>query len=145
MIRRPPRSTLFPYTTLFRSHVPAQPPEAKPIACCDLVNRSLAYHPSGKLFIELLAGDLLALDANTGKQLWRVPNADYKQGSTMTNAPIVIKDLVIAGISGGEFGVRGRVTAYNVNDGKEVWRGYSTGPDSEVLITGTPNANYPSM
>src|SRR5213595_2200703 len=104
--------------------VPAQPPEAKPIACCDLVNRGLAYHPSGKLFIELLAGDLLALDAKTGKQIWRVPNADYKTGSTMTNAPIVIKDIVIAGISGGEFGVRGRVTAYDVNSGKEVWRAY---------------------
>src|SRR2546426_12797969 len=115
MIRRPPRSTLFPYTTLFRSHVPAQPPEAKPIACCALVNRGLASHPSGKLFIELLAGDLLALDAKTGNQIWRVPNADYKTGSTMTNAPIVIKDIVIAGISGGEFGVRGRVTAYDVN------------------------------
>ena len=62
----------------------------------------------------------------------------------MTNAPIVIKDIVIAGISGGEFGVRGRVTAYNVNDGKELWRGYSTGPDSEVLIDGDANANYPS-
>src|SRR5438034_3972382 len=79
---------------------PKQPDEAKPIACCDLVNRGLAYHPSGKLFIELLAGDLLALDAKSGKQLWRVPNADYKTGSTMTNAPIVIKDIVIAGISG---------------------------------------------
>src|SRR5207249_6410449 len=98
------------------------------------VNRGLAYHPSGKLFIELLAGDLLALDAKTGKQIWRVPNADYKTGSTMTNAPIVIKDLVIAGISGGEFGVRGRVTAYDVNTGKEVWRAYSTGPDAEVKI-----------
>jgi PQQ-dependent dehydrogenase (methanol/ethanol family) len=126
-------------------HVPKQPDEAKAIACCDLVNRGLAYHPSGKLFIELLAGDLLALDAKTGKQLWRVPNADYKQGSTMTNAPIVIRDLVIAGISGGEFGVRGRVTAYDVNTGKEVWRGYSTGPDADVKIVGTPNANYPSM
>jgi PQQ-dependent dehydrogenase (methanol/ethanol family) len=124
---------------------PEQPAEAIPIACCDLVNRGLAYHASGKLFIELLAGDLLALDAKSGKQLWRVPNADYKQGSTMTNAPIVIKDLVIAGISGGEFGVRGRVTAYNVNDGKEVWRGWSTGPDSDVGIKGVPNANYPSM
>ena len=124
---------------------PEQPAEAIPIACCDLVNRGLAYHASGKLFIELLAGDLLALDAKTGKQLWRVPNADYKQGSTMTNCPLVVKDLVIAGISGGEFGVRGRVTAYDVNTGKEVWRGYSTGPDSEVLIKGVPNANYPSM
>src|SRR5207253_1864385 len=125
-------------------HVPAQPPEAKPIACCDLVNRGLAYHPSGKLFIELLAGDLLALDAKTGKQIWRVPNADYKTGSTMTNAPIVIKDIVIAGISGGEFGVRGRVTAYDVNSGKEVWRAYSTGPDAEVKIVGDANPNYAS-
>src|SRR5256886_134252 len=125
-------------------HVPAQPPEAKPIACCDLVNRGLAYHPSGKLFIELLAGDLLALDAKTGKQIWRVPNADYKTGSTMTNAPIVIKDIVIAGISGGEFGVRGRVTAYDVNSGKEVWRAYSTGPDADVKIVGDANPNYAS-
>jgi len=125
--------------------VPSQPPEAKAIACCDLVNRGLAYHPSGKLFIELLHGDLLALDAKTGKQIWRVPNADYKTGSTMTNAPIVIKDLVIAGISGGEFGVRGRVTAYDVNTGKEVWRAYSTGPDAEVKIVGDANPNYPSM
>src|SRR3989440_8924131 len=125
-------------------HQPAQPAEAKPIACCDLVNRGLAYHPSGKLFIELLAGDLLALDAKTGKQLWRAPNADYKKGSTMAREPPLSQRIVDAGISGGEFGVRGRVTAYNVNDGKEVWRGYSTGPDSEVLIEGDANANYPS-
>src|SRR3989440_507058 len=74
-----------------------------------------------------------------------VPNADYKTGSTMTNAPIVIKDIVIAGISGGEFGVRGRVTAYDVNTGKEVWRAYSTGPDADVKIVGEPNSNYASM
>ena len=134
-----------PGAPMIWKHVPNQPPEAKPIACCDLVNRGLAYHPSGKLFIELLHGDLLALDAKTGKQIWRVPNADYKTGSTMTNAPIVIKDLVIAGISGGEFGVRGRVTAYDVNTGKEVWRAYSTGPDAEVKIVGDANPNYPSM
>src|SRR5213592_3254044 len=130
-----------PGAPMIWKHVPAQPAEAKPIACCDLVNRGLAYHSSGKLFIELLADDLLALDAKTGKQLWRVPHADYKTGSTMTNAPIVIKDLVIAGISGGEFGVRGRVTAYDVNTGKEVWRAYSTGPDAEVKIVGDANPN----
>ncbi|MGH7613335.1 MAG: methanol/ethanol family PQQ-dependent dehydrogenase [Gemmatimonadales bacterium] len=133
-----------PGAPIIWQHKPDQPAEAIPIACCDLVNRGLAYHPSGKLFIELLAGDLLALDAKSGRQLWRVPNADYRQGSTMTNAPIVIKDIVIAGISGGEFGVRGHVTAYDVNSGREVWRGYSTGPDSEVLISGDANANYPS-
>ncbi len=133
-----------PGAPIIWQHTPEQPAEAIPIACCDLVNRGLAYHSSGKLFIELLAGDLLALDARTGRQLWRVPNADYRQGSTMTNAPIVIKDIVIAGISGGEFGVRGRVTAYDVNTGRELWRGYSTGPDNEVLISGDANPNYAS-
>src|SRR5207245_9454341 len=76
--------------------------------------------------------------------IWRVPNADYKTGSTMTNAPIVIKDIVIAGISGGEFGVRGRVTAYDVNTGKEVWRAYSTGPDADGKIVGDAKPNSPS-
>jgi lanthanide-dependent methanol dehydrogenase len=116
-------------------YTPEQDANTIPVACCDVVNRGLAYHPSGKLFIELLQGDLLALDAKTGKKLWQSKNANFKEGSTMTNAPIVIKNVVIAGISGGEFGVRGRVTAYDVNDGHEIWRGYSTGPDKEVLIT----------
>jgi lanthanide-dependent methanol dehydrogenase len=116
-------------------YTPEQDANTIPVACCDVVNRGLAYHPSGKLFIELLQGDLLALDAKTGKKLWQSKNANFKEGSTMTNAPIVIKNVVIAGISGGEFGVRGRVTAYDVNDGHEVWRGYSTGPDKDVLIT----------
>ena len=108
---------------------PNQSPDAIPIACCDLVNRGTAYHKSGKIFIELLQGELLAIDAKTGKELWRAKHPDksnagveangYKQGATMTNAPIVIKDMVIAGISGGEFGVRGRVTAFDVNTGKQ--------------------------
>src|SRR5256885_585235 len=110
-----------PGARMIWKHGPAQPAEAKPIACCDLVNRGLAYHPSGKLFIELLAGDLLALDAKTGKQLWRVAHADYKTGSTLTNAPIVIKDTAIAGISGGEFGGAGRVRAFDVNSGRKLW------------------------
>jgi len=127
------------------SFTPDQPADVIPVACCDVVNRGLAYHPSGKLYIQLLQGDLLALDAKTGKQIFRVHNADYKKGETMTNAPLVVKDVVIAGVSGGEFGVRGHVTAYDANTGKELWRAYSTGPDSEVKITGVPNANYESM
>ncbi|HUL69403.1 MAG TPA: methanol/ethanol family PQQ-dependent dehydrogenase [Gemmatimonadales bacterium] len=137
------------------SHKPSQNADAIPIACCDLVNRGTAYHPSGKLFIELLQGELLAIDAKTGKELWKAKHPDksnagveatgYKQGATMTNAPIVIKDVVIAGISGGEFGVRGRVSAFDVNTGKHLWTGYSTGPDSEVLISGDANSNYASM
>ena len=134
---------------------PNQSPDAIPIACCDLVNRGTAYHKSGKIFIELLQGELLAIDAKTGKELWRAKHPDksnagveangYKQGATMTNAPIVIKDMVIAGISGGEFGVRGRVTAFDVNTGKQIWTKYSTGPDDEVgIVNGVGNANYAS-
>jgi alcohol dehydrogenase (cytochrome c) len=139
---------------LIWKHVPNQSPDAIPIACCDLVNRGLAYHKSGKIYIQLLQGELLALDAKTGKELWKARHVDksnagpeatmYKQGATMTNAPIVIKDIVIGGISGGEFGVRGRVTAWDANTGKHMWTGYSTGPDSEVLISGDANVNYPS-
>ena len=135
-------------------HVPNQSPDAIPIACCDLVNRGLAYHSSGKIYIQLLQGELLALDAKTGKELWKARHPDrsaagpeatnYKAGATMTNAPIVIKDIVIAGISGGEFGVRGRVSAFDANTGKHVWTAYSTGPDSEVMIEGDANANYAS-
>ena len=123
---------------------PDQPTDVIPIACCDVVNRGLAYHPSGKLYIQLLVGDLLALDATTGKQLFRVKNADYKKGETMTNAPLVVKDVVITGISGGEFGVRGRVTAYDATSGRELWRAYSTGPDNEVKLGADFSSPYPS-
>lgn len=115
---------------------PEQSTDAIAIACCDVVNRGLAFDPkTNRLVIELLAGDVLALDAKTGKQAWRVKSVDFKKGETMTNAPMVVDDLVLTGISGGEFGVRGRITAFNMADGKEVWRTYSTGPDKEVGIT----------
>ncbi|HEX6814945.1 MAG TPA: methanol/ethanol family PQQ-dependent dehydrogenase [Gemmatimonadaceae bacterium] len=125
---------------------PEQPADVIPIACCDVVNRGLAYSPKyDRLFIELLSGDLLALDAKTGKQVYRVKSADYKKGETMTNAPLVVGDVVVTGISGGEFGVRGRVTAFSAVDGKELWRGYSTGPDKDVLISdSTLKSPYPS-
>jgi PQQ-dependent dehydrogenase (methanol/ethanol family) len=126
-------------------YTPEQDANVIPIACCDVVNRGLAYHPSGKLYIELLQGDLLALDAKTGKKIFQVKSADFHKGETMTNAPLVVKNVVITGISGGEFGVRGRVTAFDAMDGHELWRAYSTGPDAEVKISGTPNANYESM
>jgi len=115
---------------------PEQSSDAIAIACCDVVNRGLAFDPkTNRLFIELLSGDVLALDANTGKQAWRVKSADFKKGETMTNAPLVVDDMVLTGISGGEFGVRGRITAFSTADGKETWRTYSTGPDKDVGIT----------
>src|SRR5438128_181090 len=112
---------------------PKQDPNVIPVMCCDTVNRGVAYG-DGKIFLHQSDTTLVALDAKTGKVEWSVKNGDPSKGATGTSAPQVIKDKVIIGISGGEFGVRGSVTAYNVSDGKQVWRGYSMGPDSDTLI-----------
>ncbi len=68
------------------------------------------------------------------RSVWTAKNGNPKIGETNTNAPHVFKDKVLTGISGGEFGVRGRVVAYDIKTGKQVWKGYSTGPDNEMLI-----------
>ncbi len=112
---------------------PKQDPSVIPVMCCDTVNRGLAY-AEGKIFLQQADTNLVALDAKSGKELWKVKNGDPKVGATNTNAPHVFKDKVITGISGGEFGVRGYVAAYNINDGKLVWKGYSMGPDADMLI-----------
>jgi PQQ-dependent dehydrogenase (methanol/ethanol family) len=115
---------------------PKQDANVIPIACCDTVNRGLAY-ADGKIFMNQLDTTTVALDAATGKELWKVKQGDYKNGQTVTSAPMVIKDKVISGISGGEFGVRGFVTANDANTGKQVWRMYSTGPEAEVGFPGS--------
>jgi PQQ-dependent dehydrogenase (methanol/ethanol family) len=112
---------------------PKQDPSVIPVMCCDTVNRGLAY-ADGKLFLYQADTTLVALDAKTGKEVWKTVNGDVKRAETGTNAPIVIKDKVIVGISGSEFGVQGYVTAYNIADGKKVWRGYSVGPDDQILF-----------
>jgi PQQ-dependent dehydrogenase (methanol/ethanol family) len=117
-------------------YAPKQDPKVIPVACCDTVNRGLAY-ANGKIFQNQLDTTTVALDAETGKELWKVKQGDYKQGQTITAAPLVIKDKVISGISGGEFGVRGFVTANDVNTGKQIWRMYSTGPEAEVGFPGS--------
>ena len=95
--------------------------------CCDTVNRGVAY-AEGKVFLQQADSTLVALDAKTGKVVWSVKNGDPKLGAVNTNAPHVFKDKVITGISGGEWGVRGFIAAYNINDGKLAWKGYSVGP-----------------
>ena len=76
----------------------------------------------------------MALNAKTGKVVWSVKNGDAKLGAVNTNAPHIFKDKVITGISGGEWGVRGFIAAYNLSDGQLAWKGYSVGPDSEMLM-----------
>ena len=112
---------------------PKQDTDVIPVMCCDTVNRGLAY-ADGKIFLQQADTTLVALDMNSGKVVWSVKNGDPKIGETNTNAPHVFKDKVITGISGGEFGVRGRLIAYDVKTGKKVWTAYSTGPDAEMLV-----------
>ena len=112
---------------------PTQDPNVIPVMCCDTVNRGLSY-ADGKIFLSQADTTLVALDSKSGKVVWSVKNGDPGKGETSTGAPMVVKDKVLVGISGGEFGVRGSVTAYDMKTGQLVWRGYSMGPDSDTLI-----------
>jgi len=112
---------------------PRQDPNVIPVMCCDTVNRGLAY-ADGKVFLHQADTTVVALDAKTGKPVWTVVNGDPKKGETNTATVLPVKDKIIVGISGGEFGVRCHVTAYDMKTGKQVWRAYSMGPDSEMLI-----------
>lgn len=112
---------------------PKQDPSVIAVMCCDTVNRGLAYG-DGKIILGQADTTLVALDAKTGEEVWKIVNGNPKIGETNTNAPHIFKDKVITGISGGEFGVRGHLTAYDLKTGKEVWKGYSVGPDDEMLF-----------
>ncbi len=112
---------------------PKQDPSTIPVMCCDTVNRGVAY-ADGKIFLHQADTTVVALDAKTGKVVWSVANGDSKKGETNTATVLPVKDKVLVGISGGEFGVRGSVTAYDMKTGKRVWRGYSMGPDEDTLI-----------
>lgn len=112
---------------------PKQDPAVIAQMCCDTVYRGLAYG-EGKIFLQQADSTLVALDAKTGKTVWSAVNGDPKLGAVNTNAPHVFGDKVITGISGGEWGVRGFLAAYDINTGKQVWKAYSTGPDNEMLI-----------
>jgi PQQ-dependent dehydrogenase (methanol/ethanol family) len=112
---------------------PKQDPSVIPVMCCDTVNRGLQY-ADGKIFLYQADTTVVALDAKTGKEVWKAVNGDPKKGETGTSAVLVVGDKVIVGISGAEFGVRGHITAFNLSDGKLAWRGYSVGPDDEILF-----------
>ena len=112
---------------------PKQDPNVIPVMCCDTVNRGLAY-ADGKVFLHQADTTVVALDAKTGKVAWSVVNGDPKKGETNTATVLPVKDKLIVGISGGEYGVRCHVTAYDMKSGKQLWRGYSMGPDAEMLV-----------
>ena len=114
-------------------YAPQQDPNVIAVMCCDTVNRGLAY-ADGMVLMHQADTTLVALDAKTGDVKWSVKTGDPAIGETNTATVLPVKDKVIVGVSGGEYGVRGRVTAYALADGKEVWKAYSTGPDAEMLV-----------
>jgi lanthanide-dependent methanol dehydrogenase len=103
------------------------------VACCDFVNRGAAY-ADGRVFITTLDNQVVAVDAKDGHELWRNRLGRIDHGESMTMAPLVVKDKVLVGNSGGELGVRGWLAALDAATGKELWRAWSTGPDKDVLI-----------
>ncbi len=112
---------------------PRPDPKAQGVACCDTVNRGASYG-DGKIVYATLDNHIVAVDANTGKEVWRTLVGDIDIGETTTGAPLIVKNVVITGDSGGEMGVRGKVVGLDLKTGRVLWTAYSTGPDKDVLI-----------
>src|SRR5207249_2968874 len=107
-------------------------PTSVGIACCDAINRG-AFYADGRIVYNLLDGHTVAVDAATGRELWKTQIADLGQGETTPMAPFVVKGKVIVGPSGGEFGIHGWVKALELATGHLSWTAYSEGPDADVL------------
>ncbi len=115
------------------SYEPEQSPATQGVACCDVVNRGAVYH-DGNIIYNTLDNHTLAIDAKSGEEVWKTKLGNINKGETMTMAPLVVKDKVLVGNSGGEMGVRGWLTALDADTGEIAWRAFSTGPDEEMLI-----------
>ncbi len=115
---------------------------AQGVACCDVVNRGAAYW-DGKIYYNTLDAHTVAVDAVTGKEVWKTKLGEINRGESITMAPLVVKGKVLVGNSGGEFGIRGWLTALDARTGKLAWRAYTTGPDKDVLIDPRFKAFYP--
>ncbi|MFM0043305.1 methanol/ethanol family PQQ-dependent dehydrogenase [Paraburkholderia sediminicola] len=127
--------------TFIWQYQPKQDDSVVSVMCCDTVNRGLAYG-DGKIFLQQADTKLVALSAKTGDVVWTAQNGNPKAGETNTNAPHVFGDKVLTGISGGEFGVRGRLIAYDIKTGKPAWTAYSTGPDKDMLMDPDKTMTY---
>ena len=109
--------------------------------CCGSVNRGLAIL-GDTLFLATLDAHLVALDAKTGRPLWNTKVANSRSGYSMTLAPLVVKDKVIVGVAGGEFGIRGFIAAYNAQTGREAWRFNTVPGPNEVGHETWPNGTW---
>jgi alcohol dehydrogenase (cytochrome c) len=114
------------------------------IVCCGANNRGLAI-AGDTLFMGTLDAHVVAIDAKTGHPLWNTKVADSKSGYSITLAPLVIKDKVLIGVGGGEYGIRGFIAAYDIHTGKEVWRFYTIpAPGEPGSQSWTPCPSPPS-
>ncbi|UOM35452.1 methanol/ethanol family PQQ-dependent dehydrogenase [Acuticoccus sp. I52.16.1] len=125
--------------TIKWKYEPKQDPNVIGVMCCDTVYRGVSYAPANGdtpalVLLQQADTTLVALNAEDGSVVWEVQNGDPTKGETATMAPMVVKDKVITGISGGEYGVQGHVTAYSLADGSQAWRAFSTGPDDQTLM-----------
>jgi PQQ-dependent dehydrogenase (methanol/ethanol family) len=102
------------------------------ISCCDVVNRG-AFYADGKIIYNLLDGHTVAVEASSGRELWNTQIADLGNGETTTMAPLVVKDRVIVGASGGEFGIYGWIKGLDLKSGRTVWTARNIGPDADML------------
>jgi PQQ-dependent dehydrogenase (methanol/ethanol family) len=112
---------------------PEVSPNAIGIACCGVINRGATY-ADGKIIFNLLDGHTVAVDAETGREVWMTQIADMGEGETTPMAPIVAKDRVIVGPAGGEFGIYGWLKGLDLKTGKIVWTGHNLGPDADMLV-----------
>jgi alcohol dehydrogenase (cytochrome c) len=106
------------------TYQPDIPDDVLQYACCDVNSRGVSY-AEGKILVGRLDGKLTALDADTGKELWTANVVDYKQGAVITSPPLIVRDKVITGFGGGEYGVRGALLAFDLNNGKQLWQTYT--------------------
>jgi alcohol dehydrogenase (cytochrome c) len=100
------------------------PPETTRVVCCGIVNRGGALY-DGKLYRGTLDANVIALDIKTGKEVWRTKSSDPKDGYSMTGAPLVANGVVIAGVAGAEYGIRGYLEGFDAETGKSLWRTYT--------------------
>lgn len=103
---------------------PEMPNDYFSTVCCGMDNRGVAY-ANGRIFFGRLDAKMEALDAKTGKKLWQVTVQDYKKGHAITSPPLIVKNLVVTGIAGGEYGIRGFIAAYDQATGNQVWKTYT--------------------
>jgi alcohol dehydrogenase (cytochrome c)/quinohemoprotein ethanol dehydrogenase len=109
---------------LLWAYDPKVPGEFAGRGCCDVVNRGLAAW-NGRIYVATYDGRLIALDARTGTPVWQVLTLDHDKPVTSTGAPLAFNGKIVIGNAGGEFGVRGYITAYDAETGKQIWRFYT--------------------